>query len=165
MKGKFGQCNVSSPILINSKITGMKITPSVARFETSNCAIGLKKKTYWKYTKFIFSNIFGESRSVKFLPKKLRKKCLIFRRRLFCQKICSKFIFFLRNDFFMLEWVVLCRQEMAKSEYFQPRALSAVDWPSWDCLASTHSTDHLAGRWRWTLHYKLTATDGEIKLL
>ena len=61
-----GQCNLSPPILINNTITGMKIVPSVARFENSNCAIGLKKKTYWKYTRFIFSNIFGESRSVAF---------------------------------------------------------------------------------------------------
>ena len=61
--GRIGQCNVSSPILINSKTTGMKIIPSV---ETSNCAFGKKKKTYWRYARFIFSNIFGESRNLAF---------------------------------------------------------------------------------------------------
>ena len=39
-----GQCNLSPPILINNTIAGMKIVPSVARFETSNCAFGLKRK-------------------------------------------------------------------------------------------------------------------------
>ena len=61
--GRIGQCNVSSPILINSKTTGMKIIPSV---ETSNCAFGKKKKTYWRYARPLFSNIFGESRNVAF---------------------------------------------------------------------------------------------------
>ena len=88
---RIGQCNVSSPILINSKITGMKIIPSV---ETSNCAFGKKKKTYWRYARPIFSNIFGESRSVAFLPKKFAEKVLNFSEKVILPKDLLKVHFF-----------------------------------------------------------------------
>ena len=92
--GRIGQCNVSSPILINSKTTGMKIIPSV---ETSNCAFGKKKKliedvqksssqTFWRISECAELNL-TDWKSIFVL---------------FCQKDLLK-VYVLEKRLFMLE--------------------------------------------------------------
>ena len=118
--GRIGQCNVYSPILINSKTTGMKIIPSV---ETSNCAFGKKKKNFlkickahllkhfWRISECGIFPFLVNSRQLLvrpcraqfdrleiyiclILPKRFAQKVRKFSEKvIFAKKICSKFMF------------------------------------------------------------------------